>query len=220
MAKVRCRNKSCREYGRKEEMLKVPLGYFCDRDCVIGHASSKEAIEKGRAKLKKIEREGVRKRKKELLNKDRNHLKVTLRQALHKMIRLLDEGKPCICCGSIIDTCHAGHFKSAGAHEEIRFHPRNIHAQRAGCNLYAERSKAAERTMEQGYREGLLRRYGQSFVDWFEVEQPLQKFTCEELIALRKVYSAEATRLEKGLGSSRDWRSLEDLRSLICLQES
>lgn len=133
----------------------------------------------------------------------------------NRMIRLLDEGRPCISCGrgecgSFWD---AGHKRSVGSCPELRFDPRNCHRQGSGCNRANRRpdknnAKGAE-TIAQEYEARLRDRYGDELVDWVNGPHEMPRWRDDDLKALRAVFAAECRRLQKGLGASRNWRSLD-----------
>lgn len=133
----------------------------------------------------------------------------------NRMIRLLDEGKPCISCGR--SQCgtywDAGHYRSVGSCPELRFDPRNCHLQGSGCNRANRRPdknnpKGAE-TIAQEYESRLRDRHGDKLVDWVNGPHEMPRWRDDDLRALRKVFAAECRRLERGEGKSRDWRSLD-----------
>lgn len=132
----------------------------------------------------------------------------------NRMIRLLDEGKPCISCGR--SQCgtywDAGHKRSVGSCPELRFDPRNCYLQGSGCNRANRRpdknnGKGAE-TIAQEYESRLRDLYGDTLVDWVNGPHEMPRWRDDDLRALRKVFAAECRRLERGEGPSRDWRSL------------
>lgn len=135
--------------------------------------------------------------------------------AFNKMIRLLDEGKPCHSCGRYqcgsLMTC--GHFRSVGSCPELRYDPRNAYIQGGGCNFANRRpdknnGKGAE-TITQEYESRLRALYGDKLVDWVNGPHEMPRWRDDDLRALRKVFAAECRRLERGEGKSRDWRSLD-----------
>lgn len=143
-------------------------------------------------------------------------------QVFNRMIRLLDDGKPCISCGR--SQCgtfwDAGHYRSVGSCPEIRFDARNCHIQGSGCNRANRRpdknnAKGAE-TIAQEYEARLRDRYGDSMVDWLNGPHEMPRWRDDDLRALRRVFAAECRRLEKGERPSRDWRALDyEIKELI-----
>lgn len=88
-------------------------------------------------------------------------LKPKLRKQFNLFIRLRDLKKGCISCGrryaEICGAWQAGHwYPSSICSPSLDFHEMNLHGQCAYCNL--------NEGNRQGYREGLIKRYG---MDWF-----------------------------------------------------
>lgn len=67
-------------------------------------------------------------------------------------IRKRDEGQPCIACGRYV-TLQAGHFKSAGRANHIRFNEDNVHGQCVKCNYFEQQSDTL-------YRKNLIEKIG------------------------------------------------------------
>ena len=74
--------------------------------------------------------------------KDRSRLPTALKttkQVVHEYVRLRDEGKPCISCGTPYkDDFDAGHFYPSGKFTSIRFDLDNISGQCQKCNRMNE----------------------------------------------------------------------------------
>lgn len=129
------------------------------------------AIAKGRYDTaKKIEREKSKaikefnketSRRKEALKTTRDYIKPT-QVVVNRYIRLRDQYEACISCGAKAGTyiVNAGHYFSAGGHNEMRFEPSNIHAQCDACNDGNRLSGNIH-----NYRLGLIERYGQKYFD-------------------------------------------------------
>ena len=84
---------------------------------------------------------------------------INLRMQLHGYIRERDKGKLCISCNSQwTHEFQAGHFYKSELYSSLKFDKDNIHGQCKKCNLFLEGN-------EGGYRLGLIRRYGQGFVE-------------------------------------------------------
>lgn len=64
-------------------------------------------------------------------------LKKELQIIVNQYIRLRDEGKPCISCGSY-SVLQAGHFFAVGGYDGLRFDEDNIHGECARCNCWDE----------------------------------------------------------------------------------
>ena len=115
-------------------------------------------------------------------------------------IRARDKDQPCICCGKPLGAMgpvdstggvfDCGHYRSVGSAPQIRFDERNAHGQRKVCNRYG-----AGRAVD--YRIGLIGRIGLEAVESLEADNTPHKWTREELIAIKKTYSAKRRELEK-----------------------
>ena len=64
-------------------------------------------------------------------------LKKQLQPIFNEYIRLRDEGKPCISCGSY-NKLQAGHFYAVGGYDGLRFDEDNVHGECARCNCWDE----------------------------------------------------------------------------------
>jgi len=111
-------------------------------------------------------------------------------------IRTRDAKQPCISCGKPpgdMTQLHAGrdagHYRSIGCASHLRFHEDNCHAQCVKCNQW----KAGNAV---DYRLGLLVRIGQARVDALESNNEVHKWTREELIEVKKLYTAKAKELK------------------------
>jgi len=87
-------------------------------------------------------------------------MKKTLSISINKLVKLIDENKPCISCGSY-EPLEAGHFKSVGAFVNMQWYIHNIHGQCHYCNQHLSGNQKA-------YRIGLERRYGTDYVEMIE----------------------------------------------------
>lgn len=110
-------------------------------------------------------------------------------KAFCAFIRARDEGKPCICCGRTSDawtrggTWDAGHYRSRGAASHLRYHEDNCHRQLKQCNRRA--------FDVAGYRANLITRIGLERVERLEQDNGTHKWTRDELIAIRRHYTAK-----------------------------
>ncbi len=180
---------------------------FCDVECMAQHGIEKaEELRQKKIQKARTPRQAPKKKA--------SQTELT-QQVFNRMIRLLDDGRPCISCGRM--QCgafwDAGHYRSVGSCPELRFDPRNCHRQGSGCNRANRRpdknnAKGAE-TIAQEYEARLRDRYGDDLVDWLNGSHEMPRWRDDDLRALRKVFYAECRRLEKGEGPSRDWRALD-----------
>ena len=77
-------------------------------------------------------------------------------KTFNKWIRERDKNSGCISCGGGVH--NAGHFYHGHIYSALQFNEVNVQGQCVHCNL----SKAGN---EKGFRQGLIRRYGQDKVD-------------------------------------------------------
>lgn len=128
-------------------------------------------------------------------------LKKEAQQAFNEYIRERDKqaGHPCICCGRPLDWGHegvrthavdAGHYRSTGSADHMRFDERNCHAQSVACNRYG-----AGRAVD--YRIGLVARIGLDAVEALESDQTPIKWTRDTLRQIKTIYRAKLRDLKK-----------------------
>ncbi len=79
-------------------------------------------------------------------------LKVKAQNVFNAWIRKRDEGEGCICCGSH-NQIQAGHYYSAGHHNNLRFEEDNCHSECLRCNYFLSGNLTK-------YREGLIKKIG------------------------------------------------------------
>ena len=159
------------------------LQVVCGVECAIAHA---EATRK--QKVRKERQEGLQK-----LKRRADHLE-DAQKAFNSYVRLRDllAGHGCISCGRHnAERWNAGHFKSVGAHPELRFNEMNVHLQCARpCNK------------DQGgnihkYRIGLLDRIGADGVAFLEGPHIAAKYTVEQAKEITAHYKAKIKALKE-----------------------
>lgn len=84
----------------------------------------------------------------------------------------------------------AGHYRSTGSADHLRFDEDNCHAQRSDCNRYG-----AGRAVD--YRIGLIGRIGLQRVEALEANNTTHKWLRDELRTIRDTYRLKAKELEK-----------------------
>ena len=125
-------------------------------------------------------------------------LKKEAQREFNRYIRARDRraGVSCICCGRVLEFARiggavdAGHYRSTGSADHLRFDEDNCHAQRSDCNRYG-----AGRAVD--YRIGLIGRIGLARVEALEARNETTKWTREGLREIRDTYRAKAKELEK-----------------------
>lgn len=195
MANSKSRCLHCREYHPADSVLRLPAGSFC---------SFQHAIHYGRAKAQRAKVKAHKAQKAKVKASDIRHQHKLTQSTVNRLCLLLDQGKPCISCGRPDQggrLRNAGHFKSRGANSGLRYDLRNIHLQCTHCNLYASGNV-------EGYRQGLLERYGSAIVNYLDTAPRVRAWTAQELIQMRSEVAEEIRRLERGEQPSRDWRKI------------
>lgn len=147
------------------------------------------AFEVARAKRQKAEEREHRKKLAD--SKPLAHWLELTERVVNHFILTRDAALTCISCGTGTTVqWEAGHYRNVGSHPSIRFDLRNIHKQCHRCNFELSGNK-------DGYRIGLVERYGADFMDWLEGPHPTAKFTREALAEIRREAAAETRRLKK-----------------------
>jgi hypothetical protein len=199
MANSKSRCLHCREYFSADSVLRLPAGSFCSLQHAVdyGRAKAKNAKEKARSTAHNIQKAKVK------LEDIRHQHKLT-QSTVNRLCLLLDQGKPCISCGRPDQggrMRNASHFKSRGANSFLRYDLRGLHASCVPCNLYQSGNI-------EGYRSGLLERYGSAIVEYLDTSPRVRAWTTSELIQMRSEVAEEIRRLERGESPSRDWRQI------------
>lgn len=109
-----------------------------------------------------------------------------------KWVVLRDRLLPCISC-NLFKTLQGGHFFKAELFSGLIFDERNVNGQCEHCNCGLDGNVSE-------YRKGLLRRFGNEFVEQLEAESNLKrfyKFTKGELIGIRVKYEIKIKEILK-----------------------
>jgi len=121
-------------------------------------------------------------KKKELKDNDKPLREKAAQASFNAFIRLRDDARSCISCGRHhTGQYHAGHYRSRGAHPELRFEELNCHKQCAPCNNHLSGNIS-------NYRPALIEKIGQDKVDWIEGPHEPKKYTCAELKEIELLY--------------------------------
>ncbi len=146
-------------------------------------------------KAKKVEERAQIRTRKEAV-KPRGVLIAEAQAAFNAFIRARDEGLPCICCGQPFSpqipggSADAGHYLSRGSAPHLRFDERNCFAQRKNCNRPGG-------TTRQAFRAGVVERIGLAAVEALEADTTVQKWTADDLRAIRKTYQDKLKALRR-----------------------
>lgn len=185
--KRRCAN--CKKYGLVEEMIRPNnLNAFCNFTCAAEYGQ-KKAIDK-REKEK-------RKKHKELREsiKTKGDLKKEAQIAVNKFIRIRDSKRPCISCGEYKvqkrgGTMDAGHYRSVGSSEHLRFYLFNINGQCTHCNNFLSGNIVE-------YRKGLIKKYGLEMVERIELDHRGRNYTKDDFRRIKKIFTKRANLYQK-----------------------
>jgi len=123
--------------------------------------------------------------KRSLKDNDKKLREKSAQSAFNKYIRVRDDELCCISCGRHhTGQYHAGHYRSRGAHPELRFEELNCHKQCAPCNNHLSGNIS-------NYRPALIIKIGQDKVDWIEGPHEPKKYTCAELKEIELKYKSK-----------------------------
>jgi hypothetical protein len=176
--------KSC----RCEFVPSKPLQVACGVKCALDLARAKQAKQKRQEATK--ERAEHAKRK-EATKTKAQHAKEA-QAAFNAWVRLRDQGKGCISCGTTADLQYAaGHYRTVGSCPELRFEPLNVHLQ---CNRNCNMGKSGN-ILE--YRINLIKRIGLDKVEWLEGKHEPKRYTVEDLKAIKAKYRALVREMQK-----------------------
>lgn len=182
--------------ARKCSICRLPAVGWTAVNAWCGEDHALAIVERARKKSQaKSERENKAKRK---ADKERIKSTAKLRQeaqaAFNAWVRERDSDKPCVSCGRPNDGLHqrhAGHYRSVGAHPELRFDPANCHAQCSQCNNYLSGNLVA-------YRAELVNRIGLAEVVRLETSAGPAKYTRDDLTEIKAGYHRALRELGRG----------------------
>ena len=159
-----------------------PLQSVCSPNCAWDHA---------RTVREKAERKETKELKVKLKTKA-EWLKEA--QAIfNQYIRLRDKDAPCISCQRFhTGQYHAGHYKTTGSHPELRFNEFNVHKQCAPCNNHLSGNII-------NYRLNLVKKIGLDEVEWLESNHTANKYTIDDIKALKVLYKQKIKALDSNL---------------------
>lgn len=150
--------------------------------CCPDHAILIGFLQKKKNELKKDNE------KRELLKTRPQHLKEA--QAIfNSYIRERDKDLPCISCGRTTGSWDAGHYRSIGSCQELRFDELNVHKQDVFCNQFNSGNLI-------NYRLGLIKKIGLEKVEWLESFHQPKKYTIEEIVEIKRIYKIKLKELK------------------------
>ena len=182
--------KSCKGKFEPTQFAQV----VCDYKCGLRHVEAQRR--KKKAKEDKEDRKDLRRRKEALKTKG-EYLKEA-QIVFNKFIRLRDNKEPCISCQKFTNDkglttgsrWDCGHYKSRGAHPELRFEELNCAKQCVKCNRELSGNIVS-------YRMNLINKIGIEKLDWLEGNHKPTNYTIEDVKEIKKKYAKKARELEK-----------------------
>jgi len=187
------RKRKCAQCGESFRPFSS-LVKWCSAEC--GAALAFKKLDKAKAQAVKDDKKQTRANLEAL--KTIPQLKKEAQHAFNAFIRLRDRlsGHQCICCGRPLrwdvsgGAVDAGHYRSTGSADHLRYVEDNCHAQLSECNRFG-----AGRAVD--YRIGLIDRIGIERVENLETNNTPIKWTRERLREIRDTYRAKARQLLK-----------------------
>ena len=123
--------------------------------------------------------------KRNMKDNDKKLREKCAQSSFNAYIRYRDRALCCISCGRNHDgQYHAGHYRSRGAHPELRFEELNCHKQCAPCNNHLSGNIS-------NYRPALIIKIGLDNVEWIEGPHEPKKYTCAELKKIELKYKSK-----------------------------
>ncbi|MEG0861834.1 MAG: recombination protein NinG [Pseudomonas sp.] len=188
------KQKTCKACGGKFRPSFNSTQVVCSPKCALTHAPANH--DKARKAIDQRERREIKVRKEKL--KTRSDHMCEAQVLFNEYIRLRDSGQPCISCDSLPSDhdlitgsrWDAGHYRSVGACPELRFEPLNVHRQCVKCNRNLS-GNAVE------YRIRLVQRIGANQVAFLEGPHQAQRYTIEDLKAIKVEYRAKIKQLKE-----------------------
>jgi len=123
--------------------------------------------------------------------------------SINAYVRIRDHDKPCISCGTMTvssfggyrGSCgwDAGHFKSTGSSNHLRFNLHNIHKQCVRCNRDLSGNV-------NNYRDGLISRIGLEKVEILERTHEGKKYTREYCERVKRIFNKKTRMRKRRLG--------------------
>lgn len=159
----------------------------CSPACGLAIAPANR--DKARKAIDQRERREIQVRKERL--KSRGDYLREAQAVFNQWVRLRDEAQPCISCGRHHQGKYdAGHYRTVGGNPELRFEPLNCHKQCVPCNQH----KSGDIV---NYRINLVQRIGAEQVAWLEGPHKAQRYTIDELKAIKAEYRAKIKALKE-----------------------
>ena len=206
----------CKQRFLAETMIKLPAGNFHSMDCAIEYVNTKTERERQRAasRQRKVERESKKAQRREHKEarerlKRKSEWMREAQAAFNRYVRLKDKGKPCISCGKpefmvqqeqqwkTGGAWDCGHYLSRGARPQLRFNLHNAHRQCKSCNAGSGKFSHKAETVQQRYRERLIKKIGLEKVEALEQNQESRPFDIQYLKRIKVVFNRKYRMLKR-----------------------
>jgi len=183
----KCQNKGCGKLFVPVRLAQIA----CCGSCafVVINSPDNKIKEKVSRELAKVAR-AEHKKQKDSIKTRAEHLKEA--QAIfNSFIRERDKSEPCISCGTQKTSIqyHAGHYRTVGAHPELRFNELNCHKQCSACNNHKSGNIVE-------YRINLVKKIGQENIEKLEGHHEPKKYTIEEIKQIKADYRLKLKNLK------------------------
>ena len=173
----------------KQKRCQVSVEMYWPFSTTSKVCSPKCALELAASKREKEFRKETKRLKEKI--KTKSQWAKEAQAAFNRFIRLRDAHWPCISCGRHHQgQYHAGHYKSVGAHPELRFEELNNHKQCAPCNNHLSGNIV-------NYRINLIEKIGIEKVEWLEGPHEMKDYDIDDLQIIKRCYARRAKELEK-----------------------
>ena len=188
--------RKCKYHGDSiRDYIVVNNSAFCTFDFAVKYGIENKP--KGAEIKRKYDDKKHRAKKADFKANDKSLRTKAAQSSFNAFIRKRDEGLACISCGNIPNTgeyvggsgIHAGHFKSCGAHSELRFNELNCNVQCFRCNVHLSGNI-------KDYRPALIEKIGLDKVEWLEGPHEPKKYTCAELKEIELKYKLKLKMLQ------------------------
>ena len=199
----------CREWFHPAREGQVVCSFECAS--AIGKKQTAKARESAKARAVKRQRESEkegrqRHRAKRESFKTKAQWDKEAQSAFNRYIRIRDEGKPCVSCGSPLigksnyltgSAIDASHYRSRGAASQLKFNVFNVHSACTRCNRQLS-GNAVE------YRIHLIERIGLDRVERLEADNEPRRFDIPYLQRIKSIFTRRARALEKRRASHQE----------------
>lgn len=171
--------KQCPTKKKASEGVQTPISWFCSTKCGFEYSQAlqKKMRDKQIAKQKKVKAESDKKeravhskRRKEV--KPIKYWQDKLQTLVNQfVVHIRDKDKPCCTCGTDSHDIQyaAGHYRSRGSAQELRYELTNIHKQ---CNVKCNVHGSGMRLEYQGF---ITHNYGKEHLEWLNGNHGLLK---------------------------------------------